>query len=139
MASKIATVGVERVHARTYFRNALQLCEAAQAAVEQERYDAAVIFAIHAGINASDAICIGLGTRKNKEAHDRAADLLEQVGGHADEFIDAAKRLRTLLAQKNAIEYENKRATRRDAETGIRRCESLVDWTRETLARVKLL
>jgi hypothetical protein len=139
VASKIATVAVERVHAPTYFRRALQLCEAAQAAFTQERYDAAIILAIHAGISASDATCIGLGTRRNKEAHDRAPDLLEQVGGHADEFIDAAKRLRTLVAQKTAIEYENKRATLKDAQTSIRRCESLVGWTRETLARAKLL
>jgi hypothetical protein len=44
-----------------------------------------------------------------------------------------------LLAQKTAIEYENKRATRKDAEVGIRRCENLVGWTKNTLATAKLL
>ena len=48
---------------------------------------------------------------KNKESHERTADLLEQVGGHADEFIETSKRLRALVAGKTAIEYENKSKT----------------------------
>jgi len=80
-----------------------------------------------------------VGTRKNKESHDRAADLLEEVGSHSSDFIDAAKRLRILLASKNAIEYENKRATRKDAELGIRRCEQIVDWAEGTLQKAKLI
>lgn len=139
MSSKISTLGVEQVHAATYFRKATQLCEAASAAFDSEHYDAALILAIHAGISAADSVCIGLATRKNKESHERAADLLEQVGGHAAEFRDAAKKLRALLAGKSAIEYENKRATRKDAETGVRRCEALVDWAEKTLWKAKLV
>ena len=80
-----------------------------------------------------------MGTRKNKESHDRAADLLEEVGSHSSDFIDAAKRLRILLASKNAIEYENKRATRKDGELGIRRFEQLVGWAEGTLQKAKLI
>jgi hypothetical protein len=39
--SKIKTAGVERMHATTYFRKAVQFCEAAAEAYAQERYDAA--------------------------------------------------------------------------------------------------
>ena len=139
MPGKIATLGVERAHAVTYCRKARQLCEAAVAEVAAQRYDGALILAIHAGISASDAVCIGLGTRKNKDAHERAADLLEQVGAHTGEFKENASRLRTLLAAKNAIEYENKRATRKDAEVGVRRCEALVGWAEKTLRKAKLV
>jgi len=61
------------------------------------------------------------------------------VGGHADEFRDAAKKLRALLAGKSAIEYENKRATRKDAETGVRLCNALVGWAEKTLRKAKLI
>lgn len=81
----------------------------------------------------------GLGTRKCTDSHERAGDLLEEVGGHAREFTEAAKQLRLLAAQKNAIEYENKRATRKDAEAGVRRCENLVGWTTNMLAAARLL
>lgn len=139
MPSKIATVGVDKAHAATYFRKSRQLCEAAGAELDADRSDASLILAIHAGINAADAVCIGLGTRKNKESHERAADLLEEVGGHANEFIEAANRLRALVAGKTAIEYENKRATRKDAEIGIRRCSALVEWAEKTLRKAKLV
>ena len=139
MASKIKTAGVERVHATTYLQKAVQFCDAAADACTQERYDAAMVLSIHAGIAASDAACIGLGTRKCTDSHERAADLLEEVGSHSREFTEAARQLRLLLAQKNEIEYENKRATRKDAEVGIRRCENLVGWTENTLATAKLL
>lgn len=139
MTRKIRSVGVEKAHAATYFRKAVQFCEAAAEAYAQERYDAAVVLSVHAGISASDATCIGVGTRRCADSHDRAADLLEEIGSHAPEFVEAAKRLRVLLAQKNAIEYENKRATQKDAELGVRRCESLVGWTKITLTKAKLL
>ena len=139
MTSKVKTAGVEKVHASTYFRKAVQFCEAAADAYANERYDAALVLSIHAGISASDAACIGLGTRRSTDSHERAADLLEEIGSHSREFTEAAKQLRLLLAQKNAIEYENKRATRKDGELGVRRCENLVGWTRNTLATAKLL
>jgi hypothetical protein len=60
--SKIATMGVQRVHAETYFRKARELCQGALAEFNAERYDATLILAIHAGISAGDAVCIGLGT-----------------------------------------------------------------------------
>lgn len=139
MPSKIATLGVERGNSATYFRKAAQLCEAAGNAHARGHFDAALILAIHAGISASDAVCIGVGTRKNKDAHERAPDLLEEVGGHATAFEVAAKWLRQLLAQKNRIEYENKRATERDAELGRRRCGNLVTWAKGVLEDARLL
>ena len=71
MPSKIATAGVDKAHAATYFRKSRQLCEAAGAELDADRSDASLILAIHAGISAADAVCIGLGTRKNKESHER--------------------------------------------------------------------
>ncbi|OLD10559.1 MAG: hypothetical protein AUJ06_01875 [Chloroflexi bacterium 13_1_40CM_3_70_6] len=139
MASKIRTVGVERVHAATYLRKGVEFCEAAADANSAQRYDATVLLAVHAGISASDAICIGLGTRKCADSHDRAADLLEEVGAHSTEFADQAKRLRTLLALKNSIEYENKRASTKEAEVSLRRCESVISWAENQLARAKLI
>lgn len=64
MPSKIKTAGVEKVRAPTYLRKAVHFCEAAADAYAHEHYDAALVLSIHAGISASDAACVGLGTRK---------------------------------------------------------------------------
>jgi hypothetical protein len=139
MPSTIKTVGVERVHAKTYFAKARQFCEAAATAYTEDNFDAAVVLAIHAGISGADAVSIGLGTRKCADSHDRAADLLEEIGSHAPAFAQQAKRLRTLIAMKNHVEYENRRATRDHAEQSVRRCENLVGWAQSELVKAKLL
>ena len=66
MPSKIATAGVDKAHAATYFRKSRQLCEAASAELDADRSDASLILAIHAGISAADAVSIGVGTRKKQ-------------------------------------------------------------------------
>lgn len=131
-------VEVNRVHAPTYFRKAEQQCKMASHAFATEKYDAAVILAIHAGISAVDAICIAIaGVRSNDPDHNKAADLLRAVGGKA--FDDQAQRLLRLLALKNRIEYENKRATRNDADQCTRRCSNLIDSARNELTKARLI
>ncbi len=103
-----------------------------------DKYDAAVVLAIHAGIGAVDAICIAIaGVRSHDPDHNKAADLLRAVGGNA--FDDQAQRLLRLLVLKNRIEYENKRATRDDADQCTRRCSNLVDSARSELTKARLI
>ena len=71
--------------------------------------------------------------------HLRAADLLESVGRNAAAFAEQANKLRALIGQKNLVEYEDKRATRKDASDAVTRCERLVAWTREELTKARLL
>ena len=104
------------------------------------RYDAAVLLAVHGGISSSDAVSIAVGGRRSTDPdHAYAATLLEQVGHNAEPFKQQATRLRTLVALKNRVSYEDKLATQKDAETCIRRCEQLVAWAQNELIRARLL
>ena len=128
-------VEVDRAKARTYYDKARQLCEASGQAFTQGQHDATVVLAIHAGINACDAVCIALaGLRSNDPDHEKAAELLQTLGPRGT-FDDQVNRLRRLLKLKNLIEYDNKRATKDDGEQSIRRCSALVTWASEQLVR----
>ncbi len=64
--------------------------------------DAYVTLCVHAGIAASDAICIRhLGRYSKGENHQDAINLLASVNG------DAAKHLKSLLALKTQAAYSN--------------------------------
>jgi HEPN domain len=121
-------------------RKAEQFCTAAAAALAADHYDAAMLDAVHAGISSADAVCVGLGGRRSADPdHMRAADLLETVGANSPPIKEKAQVLRSLIQLKNRVEYEDKPATRVDAETAAKRCERLVSWAKEELVRARLM
>ena len=129
-----------RAGAPAYFRKAEQFCIAAAAALAADRYDAAMLCAVHAGISSADAVCVGLGGRRSGDPdHLRAADLLETVGASSPPIKEKAQLLRSLIQLKNRVEYEDQPATRADAETAAKRCERLVRWANDELVRARLL
>jgi len=134
----VRVLQTERAKARGYFAKAEQFCEAARQQLELAHHDAAVLLAVHAGINSTDAACVALAGRRSVDPnHLRAADLLESVGRNIAEFREQADRLRVLIGQKNRIEYEDARATQKEALDAVKRCERLVAWTREELAEAR--
>ena len=137
---KVKIIQRPRADAPGYFRKAEQFCVAAAAALKADRYDAAMLCAVHAGISSSDAVCVGLGGRRSGDPdHMRAADLLETVGANSPPIKEKAQLLRSLIQLKNRVEYEDKPATRVDAEAAAKRCERLVSWAKEELIRARLL
>ena len=68
----------------------------------------------------------------------RVADLLESVGASSTPIREKAQLLRSLIQLKNRVEYENKPATRTDAETAAKRCQRLVGWAKGELDRARL-
>lgn len=92
-----------------------------------ERHTPAAGDAIHAGINAKDAIVITLtgATRKAKD-HAAAAKELKQALGQRAEAGNAEKALRELLAAKGDVEYGVALIQKAKAEALIRRARSLV-------------
>lgn len=89
---------------RAYAGKAEEYVAAAASELEAERYIAATSLAIHAAINASDAVCgARLGQRAAGEDHDQVLTLLKQAG--ADGAM-IEKELRRLLPLKTKTEYE---------------------------------
>lgn len=136
----VKVVQTERHQARHFFEKAVQFCDAARRQLDLEQYDSALLLAVHAGISGADAACAGLGGRRSVDPnHLRAADLLESVGRNTAAFTEQANKLRALIGQKNRVEYEDKRATRKDASDAVARCERLVAWTRDELTQARML
>jgi HEPN domain-containing protein len=139
MARGSKTVAVPRRDAHVYLAKALEFTAEADAALAEERYDAAMLNAIHAGISAADAVAVALaGLRSSDPDHDRAADLLEEVAGSSSEIRTKVRQLRALLGKKNAVEYESRRASRKEATDTVSRARRFVDWSKETVVRANV-
>lgn len=137
--AKGKTAKVRSGEARLYLDKATQFIEQARAGLDADRNDAALLDAIHAAISATDAATIALaGVRSTDPDHQRAADLLEEVGASAPEVRERARQLRALLTRKNAVEYESRKASVKDARDGVDRAGRIVDWAQEVLMRARL-
>lgn len=104
MPKPARTRPVSAAQARAYAGKAQECADAAASEIEAERYIAATSLAIHAAINAADAVCGGrLGERTAGEAHDQVLALLRTAG---NDGLAVEKELRRLLPLKTKAEYE---------------------------------
>ena len=137
--AKGKTTQVRRGEARLYLDKADQFVEQARFGLDAGRNDAALLDAIHAAISGTDAVTIALaGVRSSDPDHQRAADLLEEVAGSAPEVRERARQLRALLARKNTVEYQSRKASAREAREGVERAGRIVDWAKGVLENARL-
>jgi hypothetical protein len=131
-------VNVPRNQAPQFLAKAVEFASAARGSLERGDRDAAMLNAIHAGICAADAVCVALAAQRSTDPdHARAADLLEEVAASSSDVKERARQLRRLLAKKNAVEYESRRATSREASDATDRAERLIGWAKEVVASVR--
>ena len=139
MPKRSKSVTMPRRDAPLYLAKARQLAEEAQLALIGSRYDAAMLNSIHAGISAADGVTVALAGRRSTDPdHQRAADLLEEVGRGSESISDRVKQLRGLLAKKNQVEYESRRTTAKEAADAVSRAERMVQWAQEIVQRARL-
>ncbi len=137
--TKGKTAQVRRGEAQLYLDKAIQFIEQARSGLDANRNDAALLAAIHAAISGTDAVTVALaGVRSTDPDHHRAADLLGEVVASTQEGRERARQLRALLARKNTVEYESRKATAKDARDGVERAARLVDWATQVLAKARL-
>lgn len=104
MAEASRTRAVTAVQVRAYAAKADEFAAAASAEAAAGRHIAATSLAIHAAINAADAVCGGrLGKRAAGGDHDQVLDLLRQAG---KDGAEVEVQLRRLLPFKTKAEYE---------------------------------
>lgn len=137
--AKGKTAQVRRGEAGLYLEKAVQFIDQARSGIDAGRNDAALLDAIHAAISGADAATVALaGVRSTDPDHQRAADLLEEVAASAPEGRERARQLRALLARKNTVEYESRKATAKEAREGVERASRIVDWSKQVLASARL-
>lgn len=137
---KVKVVITTRNKAPRFLAKAKQFCETATQQLQDGRFDSTVLCAVHAGISSADAVCVGVSGRRSADPnHMMAAALLEEVGKNATDYRTKANQLRSLINQKNRVEYEDKPASRKDAEDAADRCERLVLWAKQELVAHKII
>lgn len=116
---------------RAYAAKAEEYLEAAEQDLEQGRHNAATSAAVHAGIDAADAITGALrGMRSSDADHNRAVDLLEVSG---KDGRDASKHLARLIPLKTKAEYDPGTVSRSKAESAVKSASRLVEIARRLL------
>jgi HEPN domain-containing protein len=132
------TVVAARAEASLFRAKAEQFLEECRTAADAGRYDATMLTAVRAVIAATDAVTVALAGRRSADPnHQRAADLLEQVAQDSPELKARVRQVRELLARKNVVEYESRRASAREARDALKRAERFAAWARETVARAR--
>lgn len=122
---KSKTVTLNATDVRAYAAKAEEYLEAAEDALRSGRYNAATSAAIHAGINAADAITGALrGVRSSDSDHNRAVDLLEATGKDSK---DASKHLARLIPLKTKAEYDPGTVPRSKAESAVKSASRIVE------------
>ncbi len=133
------TVATPRAEARLYLAKAQQFLEEARSASASSRHDAGMLNAIHAAISAADAVAVALSGRRSADPdHRRAVDLLEEVAGPSESMKSRIRQMRMLLAKKNMVEYESRRASAKEAAEAGERASRIVDWAMEIVQRARL-
>lgn len=90
--------------ARSYLAKAEEYLAASESELDAGRGIAATSLAIHAAINAADAVCgVRLGKRSAGQDHDRVGELLKEAGRDG---VELEKDLRRLLPLKTRAEYD---------------------------------
>jgi hypothetical protein len=124
MPKEVRTRRVTATQTRAYLGKAEEFLAAARDSLNAGHSLAATSLAVHAGINACDAIC---GMRTGKRAagsdHGHAATLLDQAGR---EGKDAARLLTRLIPLKNRAEYEPEDVPRATAKRAVEQAEKIV-------------
>ncbi|MEO7803729.1 MAG: HEPN domain-containing protein [Actinomycetota bacterium] len=124
----VPTTGASRrltaAGAKLYLAKASQYLEAAQESLESGWSDAAVSLAVHAGINAADAISgARQGIRSSGPDHSMA---IKALGASGREGAEAARYLRKLLPLKTLAEYDAAPISKQRAISALRSAEQIV-------------
>lgn len=124
-------MSVTTTDTRSYAAKAEEYLEAAEQDLEQGRHNAATSAAVHAGINAADAITGALrGMRSSDPDHSRAVDLLE---GSGKDGKDASKHLARLIPMKTKAEYDPGTVSRAKADSAVKSAGRLVEIARRLI------
>ncbi len=135
MSRPAKTRPVTASQVRAYVAKAQEYAEAGANELESERWIAATSLAIHAAINAADAVCgARIGRRAAGDVHDHVLDLLKQAGADGAEV---ERDLRRLLPLKTRAEYEPDAIASGSARKAVERAHRCVAVARAVAARLR--
>ena len=126
------TRAVTASQARRYLAKAQEYADAASSELDAGRGIAATSLAIHAAINAADAVCgVRLGERAAGQDHDQVLALLKTAG---KDGAEVEKNLRRLLPLKTKAEYDPDDIPLSTASRAVDRAQRCVAAARRVVA-----
>lgn len=132
MPKQTRTRLVDAAQARAYVSKAEEYLSAATSELDADRPIAATSLAIHAGIDAADAVTgMRLGQRAAGQDHDEALVRLRTAG---PDGTAVAKELARLLPMKIRAEYEPDNIPKSDASKAVERARRIVEVARRIAA-----
>jgi len=114
MAKKIKTIHVPKSGYMNYLKKAEEFLSSAQDSLVKEKWNAAGLNAIHAGISSADALLVSLhGVRSTSPKHDDILKLFSSLVKHKG-LEDNVSHLRHLISMKNIVEYDQRLITQNE-------------------------
>lgn len=138
MPKEARVVPVAPVEVQAFLGKAREFLAGAEDHLGKGRHDGALMDAIHAAIAACDAVTGHLESVRSADPdHARAVHLLERVTKTENIAGTPARQLAMLIAKKNVVEYEARRATAKEASEGVERARRFVRWAIEQVERAR--
>jgi len=124
---------VHRSGAAGYFRKAQEFFESMRQALEDGRWSAAGLNAVHCAISCCDAVLVYYTQQRSAGSnHEAAVHLLASLA-KVPEARQKAETLRKILHQKHMVEYEDRAVTAHEAAEMAKLAERLHQWAGQLL------
>ena len=133
MAKAIKTSHVSKAGYINYFIKAQEFLSSAQDSLVKEKWNAAGLNAIHAGISSADALLVSLhGIRSSGPKHDDILKLLSSLVRHKG-LEENINHLRHLISMKNIVEYDQRLIAQSEAINLSKHAERFLVWVKSVL------
>ncbi len=123
---------VDKHNALNYLAKADSSLRMAKIAAGEKAYDNAVMSAIHASINALDALTTSYLGKRASGSHTDVLTLIKPIFAN-NEYGEIAKQFSSLLSLKNASEYQPDLMSSDDAERSLTWANRIVERVRQKL------
>lgn len=118
---------------KKFLKKADEFYEMMHQSIIKEKWNAAGLNAIHAGISANDALLtFYFGLKSISPKHDDAVKLLISMMKRND-TEKQAKHLRQIVSIKNLVEYDGRLLSRSEAESLAKHAQRFLDWVKSLL------
>lgn len=135
MTQNIKTSHISKSDYINYLKKSEEFLSSAQDSLIKEKWNAAGLNAIHAGISSADALLVSLhGVRSISPKHDDILKLLSSLVKHKA-LEENISHLRQLISMKNIVEYDQRLITQSEAISLSKHSERFLAWVKSILPK----
>lgn len=132
---KIKTTSIPKSGYINYLKKAEEFLSTTQDSLIKGKWNAAGLNAVHSGICASDAVLVCLhGVRSSSPKHDDVIKLFSTLVKHK-QIEENINHLRSLIAMKNIVEYDQRLIIQSEATTLSKHAERFLNWVKSLLPK----